>query len=134
MKKSKLVIMCSFLLLVSLISIGCGKTKYNASDKALSCANQAIKAGHQYMDGDRSADEVKNTLEHLCATMSYAKDYTYDEKSDDDEKYADADLQFYISHLSTDIVLDTGISADTDSFDDVKETVKKLEQLVDEYD
>ena len=114
MKKSKLVIMCSSLLLVSLISIGCGKTKYNASDKALSCANQAIKAGHQYMDGDRSADEVKNTL--------------------DDEKYADADLQFYISHLSTDIVLDTGISADTDSFDDVKETVEKLEQLVDEYD
>jgi len=59
---------------------GCGETKYNASDKALSCANQAIKVGHQYMDGDKSADEVKDKLDHLCATMAYAKEYTYDEK------------------------------------------------------
>ncbi len=134
MKIRKFIITCSALFLVSLISIGCGKTKYNASDKALSCVNQAIKIGQQYLDGDISADEAQDKLDHLCSTMSYAKEYTFDEKSEDNQKFADADIQFYISSLDINIHLDSGISADADSFDKVKESVEKLEELVDEYD
>lgn len=134
MKTRKYIITCSTLFLVSLISIGCGKTKYNASDKALSCANQAIEIGHQYLDGDKSADAAKDKLERLCSAMQYAKEYTFDEKNEDVEKFADADIQFYISSLDTNILFDSGISADADSFDNVKECVEKLEELVDEYD
>lgn len=124
MKKNKLVIMCSSLLLVSLISIGCGKTKYNASDKALSCAQQAIDVANDYLSGDVSYDRALKKLDSLSTDMNYVTDEN--DVENNEHHFDDFNINTCILGLSIDITHDN-YENDSESYDKILDDIKDLE-------
>ena len=104
-----------YVLLSSLILCSCGHEQ-SASDKALTNAKKAYEIGQNYLSGDISAD------------------YSYDERKNDTQKSADYYLHNYVYFLSLDVMMDKGDRGDADSYDKVKDSVKKLKEQIDKYD
>ena len=72
--------------------------------------------------------------ENIEENISYASDYSYDERKNDTQKSADYYLHNYVYFLSLDVMMDKGDRGDADSYDKVKDSVKKLKEQIDKYD
>lgn len=68
-----------YVLLSSLILCSCGHEQ-SASDKALTNAKKAYEIGQNYLSGDISAEDAQEQLENIEENISYASDYSYDER------------------------------------------------------
>lgn len=121
------------LLLLSLALCSCGHEQ-QASDKAITNAKRAYEIGQNYLSGDISAEDAQTQLETIEENISYASDYSYDERSEDAQKAADYYLHDYVYFLSLDVMMDKGDRGDADSYDKVKDSVKKLKEIIDKYD
>lgn len=122
-----------YVLLSSLILCSCGHEQ-SASDKALINAKKAYEIGQNYLSGDISAEDAQEQLENIEENISYASDYSYDERKNDTQKSADYYLHNYVYFLSLDVMMDKGDRGDADSYDKVKDSVKKLKEQIDKYD
>lgn len=122
-----------YVLLSSLILCSCGHEQ-SASDKALTKAKKAYEIGQNYLSGDISAEDAQEQLENIEENISYASDYSYDERKNDTQKSADYYLHNYVYFLSLDVMMDKGDRGDADSYDKVKDSVKKLKEQIDKYD
>lgn len=122
-----------YVLLSSLILCSCGHEQ-SASDKALTNAKKAYEIGQNYLSGDISAEDAQEQLENIEENISYASDYSYDERKNDTQKSADYHLHNYVYFLSLDVMMDKGDRGDADSYDKVKDSVKKLKEQIDKYD
>lgn len=122
-----------YVLLSSLILCSCGHEQ-SASDKALTNTKKAYEIGQNYLSGDISAEDAQEQLENIEENISYASDYSYDERKNDTQKSADYYLHNYVYFLSLDVMMDKGDRGDADSYDKVKDSVKKLKEQIDKYD
>ena len=122
-----------YVLLSSLILCSRGHEQ-SASDKALTNAKKAYEIGQNYLSGDISAEDAQEQLENIEENISYASDYSYDERKNDTQKSADYYLHNYVYFLSLDVMMDKGDRGDADSYDKVKDSVKKLKEQIDKYD
>ncbi|MBD5477855.1 MAG: hypothetical protein HDR14_00970 [Lachnospiraceae bacterium] len=119
-------------LIVLLFLSGCGHQQI-ASDKAIMLGNKAIEIGEAYMNGNIDGTSAQNDLDDILDRLSYAEDYTYEDKLDA-QKFADAQIQSYVFFLRHDIFIDSIHTGDADTFRNVKDGIKKLKQIIKEYD
>ena len=89
--------------------------------------------GQNYLSGDISAEDAQEQLENIEENISYASDYSYDERKNDTQKSADYYLHNYVYFLSLDVMMDKGDRGDADSYDKVKDSVKKLKEQIEKY-
>jgi len=118
-------------LVVLLFLSGCGHQQI-ASDKAIMLGNKAIEIGEAYMNGDIDGASAQNDLDDILDRLSYAEDYTYEDKQDA-QKFADAQIQSYVFFLRHDVSMDSFHTGDADTFNDVKDGIKKLKQIIKKY-
>lgn len=125
MKKSKLIVMYSSLLLLFLIFVGCGKKEHNASQKALSCAQQAIDVANDYLSGDISYDRASRKLDSLSTDMHYVSDESDIETNE--HHFDDSSIYVCILSLRNDITYDN-YKNDSESYDEISDDIKTLEE------
>lgn len=125
-------ILCMMLASLTLLC-SCGHEQ-QASDKALINAQKAYEISQSYLSGDLSAEDAHDKLEELKENLSYASEYTQEERKSDKQKTADYYLHFYVQNLSLSVLLDKGSGGDSDSYDHVKDDADKLKENIDKYD
>ncbi len=105
-----------------------------ASDKALVNGNKAIEIAEGYIAGDISGDDACKSLDEIYETLSYTADYSFEEKAEDQQKYADYAIYFDIFLLNSEILTDSGILGDAETFEKVEEYLQSLKDTINEYD
>ena len=105
-----------FLILsIVLLLVGCGESKTNASDKAISVAQQAIDAVDSYLDGDVDGKRTLASLNKLSDEL----DYVHDMESSS-EKTADLAISIQLTGLHT--------AVNRDNYDSTSATYKKVKE------
>lgn len=120
-------------LVMLLFLSGCGHQQI-ASDKAIMLGKKAIEVGEAYLNGDLDGTSAQNDLDEILDKLSYADNYTSEEKRDDKQKNADYYIHFYVFSLNARIFFDSARYSDAETFDSVKEAVEDLKQTVKKYD
>lgn len=105
-----------------------------ASDKALLNGNRAVEVTEEYISGKIAGDDACDALDKIYKSLSYAADYTYEEKSTDQQKYADHAIYFDIFMLNTEISTDSGMFGNAETFEKVEEYLQNLKDTIKEYD
>lgn len=129
-KYSKILIVA---LSTSLLLSACDG-KSIASDKALVNGNEAVEVAEGYIAGDISGDDAYESLDKIYAALSYAADYTYEEKTEDQQKYADNAIYLDIFILKSEISTDSGIFGDAETFEKVEKYLQNLQDTIKKYD
>lgn len=105
-----------------------------ASDKALVNGNKAIEIAESYIAGDISGDDACKSLDEIYESLSYTADYSFEEKAEDQQKYADYAIYFDIFLLNSEILTDSGIFGNAETFEKVEEYLQSLKDTIKEYD
>lgn len=105
-----------------------------ASSKALSNGNKAAEIAKGYISMDITAKDACDALAEICDNMSYTADYSFEDRSADEQKDADAAISFDITMLRSAISSDWGTSGDAESFEKVEEQLHDLEETIKKYD
>lgn len=105
-----------------------------ASDKALVNGNKAIEITEGYIAGDISGDDACQSLDEIYQTLSYTADYSFEEKSEDEQKYADYAIYFDIFLLHSKILTDSGMFGNAETFAKVEEYLQNLKDTIKKYD
>lgn len=125
MKKICLLVATSLILSLS----ACSDDGIKASDKAISCANAAVRIAEQYLDHDIDYSEASEKMNELYADMEYV-----DSMSREDENYlADFFISSDIFCLSSSITTDNYKNS-PESYDGVRENIETLKESIKEYD
>lgn len=131
MKKLSTILIGTFLALFLLSACG---GKPIASDKALSNGNKAVEVAEEYIAGEISGDNACDALDEIYAALSYAGEYTSEEKLADQQKFADHLIYLDIFLLNSEISTDSGIFGNDDTFEKVEEHLQNLKDTIKEYD
>lgn len=105
-----------------------------ASDKALVNGNKAVEIAEGYIAGDISGDDACQSLDEIYQVLSYTADYSFEEKAEDEQKYADYAIYFDILLLHSEILTDSGMFGDAETFEKVKEYLQNLKDTIKKYD
>lgn len=105
-----------------------------ASDKALVNGNKAVEITEGYIAGDISGDDACKFLDEICEALSYTTDYSFEEKAEDKQKYADYAIYFDIFLLHSKILTDRGMFGDAETFEKVEKYLQILKDTIKKYD
>ena len=125
MKKICLLVTMSLFLSLA----ACSDDGNKASDKAISCANAAVRVAEQYLDHEIDYSEANKKMNELYNDMDYVKSM-----SREDENYlADFILSSDILCISSSITTDNYKNS-PDSYDGVRENIETLKESIKKYD
>ncbi|MGN0321277.1 MAG: hypothetical protein ACI4D1_10215 [Lachnospira sp.] len=114
-----------FLFVIILLLTACGNDGPKASNKAISCAKEAVEIAEGYLSYDIDYDEANERLNELREDMEYVS-----EMSKDDEHYsADFSIQINLLGLSTALVSDNYKSSD-ETYDKIQEIIDELQEYI----
>lgn len=102
----------------AVILASCGSSSTNASDKAVSIAQQAIDITDDYLDGNASYDYVIDTIEELRDEMDYVDDMPEDTAEEVRQHTADYSIRSALTILKSDIT-DDHYDGDNETYDDI---------------
>lgn len=118
-----------FLAVIVLSLTACGGNKLTASNKAISCANEAIEIGEAYLSYDMNYDEAEELLNALQEDMSYV---TEDSNIEDEHHIPDLGIYSAIQSLNISLITDN-YNGTNKTYDEVQSAVETLKEKIEEY-
>ena len=119
-----------FLIVIILSLTACGGDELRASNKAIACANEAIKIGEAYLAYDMDYDEATELLNELQNDMSYV---TEDSNTNDEHHVPDLELSVAIQSLNLALIGDK-FDRTNETYDEVQAAVDALKENIKEYE
>jgi len=119
-----------FITVIALSLTGCGGSELTASNKALACANEAVKIGEAYLAYDMDYDEASKLLNEIQNDMSYV---TEDSNDDDEHHIPDLGISVAINSLSISLI-DDNYDGTNETYDEVQSAVDTLKEKIKEYE
>lgn len=126
MKKICLLIAISLILSLS----ACSEGGIKASDKAISCANAAVKIGESYLSYEITYKEASARIDKLQSDMNYVHD-----DSDDSSPNHIADLSISSDILALSLALtNDNYNSSASTYDEITEVINSLKDDIKNYD
>lgn len=127
MKKSLSVL---FIIVIVLSLTGCGGSELTASNKALACANEAVKIGESYLSYEITYKEASARIDELQSDMNYIHD-----DSDDNSPNHIADLSISSDILALSLALtNDNYNSSAGTYDEIAEVINSLKDDIKNYD
>lgn len=114
-----------FITIIALSLIGCGSNSTPASNKAISCAKEAIEIAESYLSYDIDYEEAIESLDELYEDMEYVSDMS----RDDEHYYGDFRIQCDLLVLSSALLSDNYYSSD-ETYDKIQEIIGNLKESI----
>lgn len=114
-----------FLIVIILSLTACGNDEPKASNKAVSCANEAIEIAEGYLAYDIDYKEASERLDALREDMEYVSEMSQDEE----HYYADFSINSKLLGLSTALTSDNYKSSD-ETYDKIQEIIDELQEYI----
>lgn len=114
-----------FLIVIILSLTACGGDEPTASNKAVSCAKEAIEIAEGYLAYDIDYKEASERLDELQEDMEYVSEMSNDEE----HYYADFSIRTNLLGLSTALISDNHKSSD-ETYDKIQEIIDELQECI----
>lgn len=116
-----------FITIIALSLTGCsGNDNPKASDKAISCAKEAIEIAEGYLTYDIDFKEAKNRLDELQEDMEYVSTMSKEEEC----YYPDFSINSKLISLSIALVSDN-YDGNSETYDEIQGIIVDLQEYID---
>lgn len=114
-----------FTIIIAFSLVACGKDNTPASDKAISCAKEAIEIAEGYLAYDIDYKEASEQLDELYEDMEYVSDMP----REDEHYHGDFGIQCDLLALSSALISDNYDSSD-ETYDKIQEIIGNLKESI----